>query len=115
MEDKPSSIRLVDTDPTYRDVEATAINGFLGLAMHVALTFLNIVLTVLSGASSGLTVIPQLITVPLWFVMFNSYVIVNPNEAVVAQFFGKYASTLKKEGFQFFLNPLYQKLSLIHI
>jgi len=42
-------------------------------------------------------------------VMWNSYVIVNPNEAVVNQFFGKYVSTLKTEGFRFFLNPLYSK------
>ena len=41
--------------------------------------------------------------------MFNSYVIINPNESVVVQFFGKYAATLKDEGFQFFLNPLYTK------
>jgi regulator of protease activity HflC (stomatin/prohibitin superfamily) len=50
-----------------------------------------------------------IITGPLWLVMWNSYVIVNPNEAVVTQFFGKYKSTIKTEGFQFFLNPLYQK------
>ena len=31
--------------------------------------------------------------------MFNSYVIINPNESVVVQFFGKYAATLKEEDF----------------
>ena len=46
---------------------------------------------------------------PLWLVMWNSYVIVNPNEAVVTQFFGRYVSTLKIEGFRFFINPLYSK------
>ena len=50
-----------------------------------------------------------ILTIPLFLVMFNSYVIINPNESVVVQFFGKYAATLKDEGFQFFLNPLYTK------
>ena len=50
-----------------------------------------------------------IITGPIWIILWNSYVIVNPNEAVVTQFFGKYVSTLKTEGFRFFLNPLYQK------
>lgn len=66
-------------------------------------------LLILIGPTSGLSILPLLLTTPLFLVMFNSYVIVNPNEAVVVQFFGKYAATLKNEGFQFFLNPLYTK------
>ena len=50
-----------------------------------------------------------MITGPLWLLVWNCYVIVNPNEAVVTQFFGKYVSTLKTEGFRFFINPLYSK------
>ena len=109
MAEKPVSIKLSKTEPTYRDIEGYAINGFLGLLMHLALGLANLVLPLLLGP---LTVIIQIITVPLWFIMFNSYVIVNPNEAVVAQFFGKYSATLKSEGFQFFLNPLYQKTKI---
>ena len=51
----------------------------------------------------------NIILAPLWFLMWNSYVVVNPNEAVAVQFFGKYVATLKDEGFRFFLNPLYSK------
>ena len=109
MAEKPESIKLSKNEPTYRDIEGYAINGFLGLLMHLALGLANLVLPLLLGP---LSVIIQIITVPLWFVMFNSYVIVNPNEAVVAQFFGKYSATLKSEGFQFFLNPLYQKTKI---
>lgn len=92
-------------DPIYRDIEAKSINGFLGLGIHIILVpILNIILAV-----SGPAAILLIITGPLWLVMWNSYVVVNPNEAVAVQFFGKYVATLKDEGFRFFLNPLYNK------
>jgi regulator of protease activity HflC (stomatin/prohibitin superfamily) len=55
-----------------------------------------------------------LITGPLWLCYWNSYVTIGPNTAVAVQFFGKYAGTVNKEGFHFFINPLYhkQKISL---
>lgn len=92
-------------EPIYRDIEAKAINGFLGLGIHIVLLpILNIIL-----AASGPAGILLIITGPLWLLMWNSYVVVNPNEAVAVQFFGKYVATLKDEGFRFFLNPLYNK------
>jgi len=109
MDKTPITVSLKDSEPTYRDIKAKAINGFLGLGVHLSLGITNMVLLVLIGPTSGLSILPLLLTTPLFLVMFNSYVIVNPNEAVVVQFFGKYAATLKKEGFQFFLNPLYTK------
>ncbi len=93
-------------DPIYRDIEAKSINGFLGLGIHIfLLPILNIILVAVGGPSGILLII----TGPLWFLMWNSYVVVNPNEAVAVQFFGKYVATLKDEGFRFFLNPLYNK------
>ena len=41
--------------------------------------------------------------------MWNCYAVVNPNEAVVTQFFGKYVGTLNQQGFRFFINPFYGK------
>ena len=109
MDNIPITVSLKDSEPTYRDIKARAINGFLGLGVHLLLGITNMMLLVLIGPTSGLSILPLLLTIPLFLVMFNSYVIVNPNEAVVVQFFGKYAATLKNEGFQFFLNPLYTK------
>ena len=109
MDNKPVTSSLKDSEPTFRDIKAKAINGFLGLAIHLLLGITNMMLLILVGPTSGLSILPLLLTTPLFLVMFNSYVIVNPNEAVVVQFFGKYAATLKNEGFQFFLNPLYTK------
>lgn len=109
MDNKPGTSSLKDSEPTFRDIKAKAINGFLGLVIHLLLGITNMMLLILIGPTSGLSILPLLLTTPLFLVMFNSYVIVNPNEAVVVQFFGKYAATLKNEGFQFFLNPLYTK------
>ena len=109
MDNKPVTSSLKDSEPTFRDTKAKAINGFLGLVIHLLLGITNMMLLILIGPTSGLSILPLLLTTPLFLVMFNSYVIVNPNEAVVVQFFGKYAATLKNEGFQFFLNPLYTK------
>lgn len=109
MDNKPVTTSLKDSEPTFRDIKAKAINGFLGLVIHLSLGITNMMLLILIGPTSGLSILPLLLTTPLFLVMFNSYVIVNPNEAVVVQFFGKYAATLKNEGFQFFLNPLYTK------
>lgn len=109
MDNNPVTSSLKDSEPTFRDIKAKAINGFLGLVIHLLLGITNMMLLILIGPTSGLSILPLLLTTPLFLVMFNSYVIVNPNEAVVVQFFGKYAATLKNEGFQFFLNPLYTK------
>ena len=76
----------------------------MGLGLHVFLSIFNFVL-LFTGPGALLLII----TGPLWLLVWNCYVIVNPNEAVVTQFFGKYVSTLKVEGFRFFINPLYSK------
>ena len=92
-------------EPQYKDIKSKgSINGFLGLMIHLGFTVFNLALT-----AAGPGALLLILTGPLWLLMWNSYVIVNPNEVVVLQFFGKYKSTLKREGFRFFLNPLYHK------
>jgi regulator of protease activity HflC (stomatin/prohibitin superfamily) len=44
--------------------------------------------------------------------MWNSYVVINPNETAVLQFFGKYSGTVKTEGFRWFINPLFEKTKI---
>ena len=99
----PPQSTMPQTEPQFKDKKATSINGFLGLLFHlILLSVFNIVV---------IFTVPLLLIITgiLWLLLFNSYVVVNPNEAVVTQFFGKYVSTLKTEGFRFFLNPLYSK------
>ena len=104
----PAQAVVPQTEPQFRDKQAKSINGFLGLILHlIVLSIINLALMV-----SGPGALLLIITGPIWLVMWNSYVIVNPNESVVQQFFGKYVSTLKTEGFRFFLNPLYSKTKI---
>ncbi len=90
--------------PQFKDKNGASINGFLGLLIHSILGIVNLGL-LFTGPGALLLII----TGPIWLVMWNSYAIVGPNEAIVTQFFGKYILTLKKEGFRFFPNPLYWK------
>ena len=103
----PAQSAMPPNAPQFKDKDATSINGFIGLLIHIGLSVFNLALT-----ATGPGALLLIITGPIWLVMWNSYVIVNPNEAAVLQFFGKYKATLKTEGFRFFLNPLYQKTKM---
>ena len=97
----------------FKDRERASISGFLGLFIHwivIPVIFLMCFALYAAGsAGAALGGLLQLVIGILWFVMWNSYVIINPNETAVLQFFGKYAGTVKTEGFRFFINPLYEK------
>ena len=97
----------------FKDLERASMSGFLGLFIHwiiVPIIFLICFVLYAAGpAGIVLASILQLLIGLVWLVMWNSYVIINPNETAVLQFFGKYAGTVKTEGFRFFVNPLYEK------
>ena len=104
--------KLVNDEIMFQDISITTLNGFLGLAIQwlvvpalalvLAITYVHPITAILGG-------LLQLALVILWFLMFNSYLIVSPNEGAAIQFFGKYKGTVDKQGFHFFINPLYEK------
>jgi len=96
-----------NSEPTYQDKEPAVINGFYGIYLHILLGLL-----ILLFQSQGYSDFIVWTFSGLGVIFLNSYVIVQPNEAVVAQFFGKYSSTLKTEGFKFYVNPFYSKTRL---
>jgi len=91
-----------------QDIERKSLSGFLGIGIHFALSVFNMVIM----ATGNIVAILIIITGPLWFLYFNSYVIVQPNQAKALQFFGKYSGTIREEGFRWLPNPLYQKTSI---
>ena len=95
--------------PTFKDAPLSSINGFAGLGVHAGLSLILLFGQILWGIAWPVALLLNIGGGILWLLLWNSYVIVNPNEAVVAQFFGKYVGTLKQEGFRFFINPLYEK------
>ena len=102
-------MRASPTRVTFKDSPLNSINGFLGLGIHLLLSIVLLLGQVMWAFSWPLALLLNVGGGVLWLLLWNSYVIVNPNEAVVAQFFGKYVGTLKQQGFRFFINPLYGK------
>ena len=74
---QPASIVVDNTgamppnQPMFKDRQATSINGFLGLLLHIGLGFANLIFLALGPAA-----LLVIITGPLWPVIWNSYAIV---------------------------------------
>jgi len=103
----------------YQEKSLSALNGFVGVAIHAVIVLLSAVLLIFGIvlAALGLTISVGVVGLVMsiigaiiltayisavWF--FHGFVIVKPNEAAVMLKFGKYVGTIKKEGF-FFTNP----------
>ena len=97
----------------FKDVDQATINGFVGLGVHIlvvpTLFLATFIFYALGGFGVAIGILLQVFIVIAWFIMFNSYLIVNPNEGVALQFFGKYAGTVDEEGFHYLINPLFEK------
>ena len=107
----------VEHEIQFRDIEQSSLSGWLGLFIHliiVPVAFLStFILYGAGGARIILGILAQIVIAIIWTIMWNSYVIINPNEAAVLQFFGKYVGSVKTEGFRWFINPLYEKTKVI--
>ena len=107
----------VEHEIQFRDIEQSSLSGWLGLFIHliiVPVAFLStFILYGAGGAGIVFGILAQIVIAIIWTIMWNSYVIINPNEAAVLQFFGKYVGSVKTEGFRWFINPLYEKTKVI--
>jgi regulator of protease activity HflC (stomatin/prohibitin superfamily) len=107
----------VEHEIQFRDIEQSSLSGWLGLFIHliiVPVAFLStFILYGAGGAGIIFGILAQIVIAIIWTIMWNSYVIINPNEAAVLQFFGKYVGSVKTEGFRWFINPLYEKTKVI--
>ena len=88
---------------------ATAISGWLALPVIVILAA-YIVWSILGpvvkyGAEPGLA---GIIWIPLLVLLIKGTLVLEPNMAAVMTFFGKYAGTVRDDGF-FWVNPFYKK------
>ena len=104
--------KLPNDEIMFKDVSISTLNGFLGLAIQwlvVPFAIICMFVTYELGALIVIGIIMQILLSILWFLMFNSYLVINPNEGAAMQFFGKYKGTVDKQGFHFFINPLYEK------
>ncbi|MAJ02018.1 MAG: hypothetical protein CMA10_06420 [Euryarchaeota archaeon] len=107
----------VEHEIQFRDIEQGSLSGWLGLFIHLIIVPVAFLSTFILYGAGGLGVLlgilAQIAIAIIWTIMWNSYVIINPNEAAVLQFFGKYVGSVKTEGFRWFINPLYEKTKVI--
>ena len=85
------------------------VNGFLMLAVHLLLVSAAIVLCFMLNEIPFFVVGGLLLL--LWFILFGGYIQLEPNEARVMVFFGKYKGTFKETGF-YWINPFMNKKKL---
>jgi regulator of protease activity HflC (stomatin/prohibitin superfamily) len=85
-------------------------NGFLMLAVGIILLIAAVILFVLNadGAVVWMTALAVVITVVDVILILPGLFIVNPNDARVVILFGKYAGSVRQNGF-FWANPFYSK------
>ena len=98
--------------------EGTVLNGFLMLFVGIAMTILSLVgivygIIILDGGGDGWMLIGSVVLLILSIITLCGFLMLEPNEARVLTWFGKYAGTFTKTGF-FWVNPFYgsKKLSL---
>ena len=84
-----------------------AINGFVALLIMLAITALSIWLFILADSNPGMGVLGGILLC-LVCLCSAGFIMLEPNEAKVMVFFGKYKGTFTKTGF-YWVNPLLNK------
>lgn len=88
---------------------ASAISGWVALPLLLGLALWSIwsilAPVILRGAEPG---IAGILVVPLVFFLAKGFLVLEPNKAAVMTFFGKYAGSVRLDGF-FWVNPFYNK------
>ncbi|MBQ2711876.1 MAG: SPFH domain-containing protein [Clostridia bacterium] len=83
-------------------------NGFLMLFIGIVMIIGGIALAVYASSIESLPLLfPAVVLIIVAPFIFAGLKVVNPNEALVLTFFGKYHGTIKQSGF-FFVNPFVQ-------
>lgn len=88
---------------------ASALSGWIGLPVLIAFggwLLWNIMGPPIEhGGDPGVL---GILGVPVFFFLFKGFLVLEPNKAAVMTFFGKYAGTVREDGF-FWVNPFYKK------
>ena len=84
-------------------------NGFLMLAMHLLLIS-GIIICCFMQMTTPFFILGGVLLL-IWVILFSGYMQLEPNEARIMVFFGKYKGTFKETGF-FWVNPFMNKKKL---
>lgn len=88
------------------------ISGFLMILVQIIIIAAMILIPFGLESNPGLFLFSEIVLLTLLFFSLIGFVMIEPNEARVMIFFGKYKGTLKQNGF-FWVNPFYVKKKLV--
>ncbi|MCR4602739.1 MAG: SPFH domain-containing protein [Prevotella sp.] len=102
-----------------KDFGGTVLNGFLFLFLNILLTLASIagivwgIMLLSDDLPGGKVLTCGIILLIVSLIMWSGMIMLEPNEARVVTWFGKYSGTFKETGF-FWINPFYstKKVSL---
>jgi regulator of protease activity HflC (stomatin/prohibitin superfamily) len=90
------------------DFQELKLSGFLMIAVLVAFVVIVVFSLVSINTDGAMQLIPAIIFILLSIFVAFGFIQIDPNNACVMIFFGKYRGTLKENGF-FWVNPFYSK------
>jgi len=100
--------------PAIADRSLSAANGFLMLAVSLALLLFSLLIGIFQLALLGsaqfslMTLGLAILGIIAFFILLNGLVVLQPNTSLVCLLFGSYSGTLKRAGF-WWVNPFYTK------
>lgn len=86
---------------------AFRVNGFFALLLWFVLAFVDVIILALAVTNGIFFIVFALLSLFLLFSL-GGFIMVQPNDARVLTFFGKYTGTVKQNGF-FWVNPFARK------
>ncbi len=88
---------------------ARAVSGWLALPVWLLLAGSVIALIVVPVATRGAEpAVGAILAIPVLAFLLKGFLVLQPNQAAVMVFFGKYAGSLREDGF-FWVNPFFSK------
>lgn len=110
---------MIEERIKFEEKELTPINGWIGLLIgliFILISLIGIYFTIVNGIV--FPTILGIISLIIGIFILCGLKVLNPNEAIVLVFFGKYYGTISKEGFYFVnpfcsaINPTYESQSI---
>lgn len=95
-----------------KEFKGFRISGFLMILIQIIIIAAMILIPFGLESNPGLFLFSEIVLLTLLFFSLIGFVMIEPNEARVMIFFGKYKGTLKQNGF-FWVNPFYVKKKLV--
>lgn len=95
-----------------KEFKGFRISGFLMILVQIIIIAAMILIPFGLESNPGLFLFSEIALLTLLFFSLIGFVMIEPNEARVMIFFGKYKGTLKQNGF-FWVNPFYVKKKLV--